>query len=288
MGIEQYLQKKYVAATVKIYLFEINHYLNYTGEEKAETAQYKDIIDYIFFLRKQYNNPATINRIIHALKQYYFFLIEIKKRADHPCRNLKIKLNTEAKLQLQDLLNQQQLEQLLKREERYENLTLRNRVIMSLLLHQALRPIEIRAIKTRDIDLEKGEIKIRETRKTNARILPLKSEQIMLFYRYKKEVRPGLLKERASEYFIISQRGTKPTEGSVHYLVGTYQHLFPGKKLTPTTIRQSVIAALLKQGKDLRIVQHFAGHKKPGATEKYRQNNLEELRNAVNKYHPLG
>ncbi|HFE37215.1 MAG TPA: integrase [Gammaproteobacteria bacterium] len=245
------------------------------------------MIQYVYFLRKQYDNPATINRIIHALKQYYFFLIEIKKREDHPCRNLKIKLNTTAALQLQDLLTQEQLEQLPERRERYENLGLRNRVVMSLLLHQALRPIEIAAIKMGDINLEKGEIQIRATKKTNARILPLKPEQIMLFYNYKTEARPTLLKKKKSEYFIINQRGGRQTKDNIHYLVSTYQDLLPGKKLTPTTIRQSVIANLLKQGKDLRIVQYFAGHKQPSATERYRQNNLEELRSAVNKYHPL-
>jgi integrase/recombinase XerD len=34
-------------------------------------------------------------------------------------------------------------------------------------------------------------------------------------------------------------------------------------------------------------VQVFAGHKKPSATEKYRQSNLEALKQAVDKYHPL-
>jgi integrase/recombinase XerD len=35
------------------------------------------------------------------------------------------------------------------------------------------------------------------------------------------------------------------------------------RNLNAKTIRQSVIANLLKEGKDLRVVQVFAGHKKP-------------------------
>jgi len=35
------------------------------------------------------------------------------------------------------------------------------------------------------------------------------------------------------------------------------------------------------------IVQVFAGHKYPSATEKYRQDDVEELKRAVLKYHPL-
>ncbi len=74
----------------------------------------------------------------------------------------------------------------------------------------------------------------------------------------------------------------------IHYLVETYRPLFPTKRLTPTTIRQSVITQLLKSGMDLRVVQVFAGHKKASTTEKYRQTNLEELRAVVQRYHPLG
>lgn len=60
------------------------------------------------------------------------------------------------------------------------------------------------------------------------------------------------------------------------------------KKLTPTSIRQSVITNLLSQGNNLRMVQEFAGHKHPDTTEKYRQTGLKALQDAVEKHHPLG
>ncbi|WP_158857071.1 hypothetical protein [Lunatibacter salilacus] len=47
------------------------------------------------------------------------------------------------------------------------------------------------------------------------------------------------------------------------------------------------IANLLKRGNDLRIVQVFAGHKYPSATEKYKQANVEALQAAINQYHPI-
>ena len=64
--------------------------------------------------------------------------------------------------------------------------------------------------------------------------------------------------------------------------------MFPDRNLNPRTIRQSVITNLLKEGKDLRVVQVFAGHKKISTTEKYRQSGLKELQEAIEKYHPLG
>ncbi len=45
---------------------------------------------------------------------------------------------------------------------------------------------------------------------------------------------------------------------------------------------------MLKEGKDLRVVQVFAGHKKISSTEKYKQTAIDELKAAIHKYHPLG
>jgi integrase/recombinase XerD len=125
------------------------------------------------------------------------------------------------------------------------------------------------------------------TPKSNGRTLSLKPRQVMLFYDYLHQVRPRLVKTE-TEYLLINLRGRRESGEGIGYLVETFKPLFPGRSLTAQTIRQSVLANLLKAGKDLRVVQAFAGHRKPGTTEKYRQTGLEELRAAVAKHHPLG
>ena len=287
MTLKEYLTKNHSPRTVANYLFEINHYLRYFGEQKARKARYKDIIKYVEFLREQYPNPATIHRIIAAIKQYYYYLNEIGERTDHPCRYLSINDREKSQIQLQDLLKESQLKLLLERQERYTILKTKNQVIMSVLVNQALRIKEICNLTLEDIDLEKATLKIHPTAKTNGRTLNLKPEQIMLFYNYIHQIRPQLIKT-GTKALIITQKGTAEKGEGIHYLVSTFRHLIPNKRLTPTTIRQSVIANLLAKGTDLRIVQEFAGHQKPSSTERYRQSNLEALKEAVNKYHPLG
>jgi len=290
MSLENYLKGKLSASTVKIYLFEINHFVQFLGKEKATTASYQDVQKYLNWLRKNYDNPNTIHRIIQAIKQYFFYLIEIKKREDHPCRYLAIKDRSPHQLQLQDFLKTKQLQKLLTRKERYKILEIRNQVVMSLLVNQALRVQEICALKVKDINLKKGKIKIKSTPKTNARTLHLKPEQIMLLHDYLHEIRNKLLKnatEKETKNLIITKKGTAEKGEGIHYLVSTFRFFFPTKRLTPTTIRQSVLTNLLAKGTDLRIVQVFAGHKKPSTTEKYRQTNFEKLRSSIQKYHPL-
>jgi len=288
MSIEEYLKKKHQPSTVKIYLFEIDHYIKALGETKAEQATYRQVADYLAYLRKRYDNAGTIHRILHAIKQYYYYLIEIEVRDTHPCRYMNIR-DGKKEIQIQDLLSQKELDALLKpRKERYPLLRLRNQALMSLLIYQALLPGDIARLKVEDIDLEKATLYIQGTRKTNERTLGLHSSQVMLFYKYLQEVRPVLM-ERAqpTQALMLTKRGSPEKTDGIHYLVSTYRDRLPNKKLSPRIIRQSVIASWLKQGKDLRVVQVFAGHKRAGATEKYRQSNLEALKQAVDKYHPL-
>mgnify|MGYP001290626387 CR=1 FL=1 len=286
MDLRTYLERKYSPATVKVYHFEIEHYLAWMGVEVAPTATYSQVLQYLDYLRSRYDNPATLTRILATIKQYYQYLIDTGQREDHPCASIRIRDRGRQEVQLQDLLSKAELELLLTRKERYELLTLRNQVIMSLLVYQALLSGEICRLTLQDVDTKAGTIYIQAGGKTNERTLPLKAEQILLLHRYITEVRPQLITAETNA-LVITKRGTAELGEGIHYLVTTFRKLIPNKHLTTVTIRQSVIALMLKAGTDLRIVQTFAGHTKPSTTERYRVDHLEELREAVAKYHPL-
>jgi integrase/recombinase XerD len=286
MEIKEYLEQKLSPETVKLYLRDIKIYLDYQTEEKAKTANYQNILQYIEYLRNHCPKPQTINRMLYGIKAYYFWLIETHRRNDHPCRYLRLKDAKPKSLQLQDLFTEKELEPLLDRKERYGAIRIRNQVIVGLLIYQALRQKEIVNLKVRDIDLEAGTVFIGATRGTNERKLQLRTNQVMAFYRYIHEIRPKLIKTN-TDCLIINLRGTPETGEGVNYLVGTFKNKFSDRNLNTKTIRQSTIANLLKSGKGLREVQYFAGHKKISSTEKYRQTGLEELKAAIMKYHPL-
>jgi len=144
------------------------------------------------------------------------------------------------------------------------------------------------ALSVQDINLTTGSIYIKSTAKTNSRELQLKPNQILLFYQYIHEIRPKLLKESSSNCLLISIRGeAMKGEDITKHVKRSFNELFPGRKVNAQTIRQSIITNLLKQGHDLSLVQGFAGHKYPSATQRYRQNEIETLKAAVNKYHPI-
>ena len=285
--LSDYLLEKYSPLTVKIYLLDICRYICYMGEERAVRASYRDIMEYVDYLRKGYRNPLTIKRMLYGVKAWYFYLIEKGERSDHPCRQLQLKDARGADIQLQDLFTSIEMEKLMQRKERFEDARLRNRVIISLLIYQGLRLREIVMLRVKDVELEAGTIFIRAMPRAMARTLKLKTTQVMLFYNYIHEVRPRLLRT-GTDRLVLTLRGRAEDGEGIGYLIETFKPMFPERNLNARTLRQSVITNQLKEGKDLRVVQVFAGHKKISSTEKYRQSGLDELQAAINKYHPLG
>jgi integrase/recombinase XerD len=285
MSIEDYLSQSLMQSSVESYVYDINKYKK--NNKNADKYDYQKVMQYIEVLRNQHS-VNNVKRVIASIKKYYDYLIEIGKRKDNPARAIRIRDGKENPIQLQDLFTEKELQILLvPRIERYPFLAKRNKIIMSLLVYQGLRLGEIEHLKLTDIDLEKATIQINKTGITNARNLPLKAEQILLLYEFINQDRNKLKTFRNDENaLLLGKLGTPITKEDVDYLISTYQKQSK-KKLTTTTIRQSVIANLFIKNNDLRIVQHFAGHKSPDTTEKYRQTGLNALKTAIEKLHPI-
>lgn len=281
-----YLKENYSHTSVNTHYNNILRYLTYIGE-KALTANYQDILNYIEALRTQQLHPKTLRNYLFGVKIYYKYLQNNKLRNDHPCKNLNLKDKINRAIPMETLYSEQQLENLINTYQCLDKkVHQRNLVIISLLIYQALNIKEITNLKMNEINLEKGEIFIRESVQLKARTLPLKPQQIMLFYNYINGFRKTILDFYKVEnlYFIITKYAKKTTDCCIRGVL-KYK-TSPEDEFTTIKIRQSVIAHLLKKN-DLRVVQVFAGHKRSSATEAYKQNGIEQLKDDVRKVHPM-
>lgn len=204
---------------------------------------------------------------------------------------MRLKDKIDHRVNVQDLFSSTELELLLEQPPReidkLPKIILRDKIILSLLIYQGLTTKNIINIELKNLNLEQATIYIKTETTLNARTLELHPRQIMLINKYLNEERITLNKNNLTK-LILTRRHQDERGCGVHDVVKAYKHLFPDKTLTPLAIRQSVIANLLKAGKDIRAVQVFAGHKSPMTTERYQQTGIEELTAAVLKFHPLG
>lgn len=287
MTLQSYLQQHYTKDTAAVYQYEIDNYTS--GHPRAAEAVYKDVVSYMGLLRSRYNNASTLNRILCSIKAYYDFLCYTGARSDNPARSIKLRDQRSRDVQLQDLFTSEELEALQHGRQRVNKLEYRNKVLMSLLIYQALQPAEMDALTVHDINLSAGSIYIKATGKTNKRELQLRPNQVLLFYQYIHEIRVKLLGQKHHDALLIGLRGEPmKAEDITKHVKRSYEGVYPGRVVNAQTIRQSVIANLFKQEHDISVIQAFAGHKYPSSTEKYKQSGTETLRAAVNKYHPFG
>ena len=291
MTLRQYLLKKYSKSTLYTNLYLIKRFTDYY-QERAEQAQYKDILNYIEYLRKNYDlHPKTLRHCLYAVKIYFNYLLETGKRKDHPCSELLLKDKINKQIQVDNLYSSETLENFLQTHQlrRKKHLQKRNEIIITLLIYQALTVTEIAQLETEDISLESCEIHIKGQHHQQSRTLPLQAKQILLFYSYLTEERANLLKYNKQnpneKTFILGQYGEKINPHGISQMIN--ENRGEGQKIQPMKIRQSVIANLLKKENDTRVVQVFAGHRRASTTVQYKQTELETLQSAVNQYHPL-
>ena len=275
--------------SIRLPCFRISKVEIYTDNNPtAKKYTYAEIVNYIGILRTKYSNSKTINRILSSIKAYYNYLCFIELRKDNPTKSIRLRDKQSRDIQLQDLFTSEELETLLNaKQERYNKLDYRNKVLMSLLIYQALKPGEIESLQIDEINLEEATIYIKPSAKNNSRTLPLKSNQILLFKKYLEEIRVKLVAENQTKAFIIGHRKEPMTAEDITKHIKRNYNIYKPRNVNALTIRQSVITNLLKQNNDLRIVQSFAGHKYPSTTEKYKQSNVEALQTALQIYHPI-
>lgn len=288
--IKYLLQKGYSIKSSERYLKDIANYKKWLDKENIteEAVGYNDITHYIQN-KKRNVKQITVQTHLASLKQYYNYLQELGLVKENPIVNVHIK--GVKRRTIHNILSKQELEKIYFDYKNLKNESLskkRNEIIVSLLVYQGLNTNEIKNLKTNDIKLREGRIYIGGNRRSNERTLKLESHQILDIMEYTLQVRQVILNEtkKETDLFFV-------TQGSSYNLGNVMQKLMQQLKgqnrsvENAKQIRASVITYWLKNH-NLREAQYFAGHRYVSSTEAYQINDLEDLKEDINKYHPIG
>jgi integrase/recombinase XerD len=154
-------------------------------------------------------------------------------------------------------------------------------LILGLKIYQGLQEQELSKLEISHLQLDKGKIYAPSTRRTNKRILELKTFQILPLHEYLLTERLSLKEEIEGNYLFHAKR-LKRGLPRIKHMINRYE-----PRLTSLLqIRSSVITNWLHHY-NLRETQYMAGHKYVSSTERYRTDNLEDLQKELDKYHPL-
>ena len=110
MTLQEYLEKNYSKSSLKSNLYNIKRFTNYYPKT-AEKASYTEVLNYIGYLRKNYNlHPKTLRHCLYAVKLYFNYLLVVGKRKEHPCSELYLKDKIDKSVEVDTLYSSKTLE----------------------------------------------------------------------------------------------------------------------------------------------------------------------------------
>ena len=296
------LGKNYSDTSIESFIGDVKKFKAWLEKEniEIENISYNDMTSYL----QSFVNIAqhTKGCYLRGVKKYFNFLVQKEERTDNPAEFIQLK-GLKRKT-LYDILNRQELDKL------YSSYTLpdeanskdknknwfkakvlarkRNKVILGLMLYQALDARDLKLLTVNDMKLREGKIFIPGTRKSNERELKLEALQIMDVMEYLLTTRAALLQltGKQSEHLFISIGTSERVVNIMGYLVKRLNQL--NKKVTSIKqLKASVIVHWLKLY-NLRQVQYMAGHRYVSSTESFLVNEMEGMIEDIEKYHPIG
>ena len=288
------------------YALDFISYLDADNTE-VENATAKEVLSYLNYLQKRGQENKTRNIRLNVIKQFFNWQIEHGARADNPVAHLKIRGTKRQKLY--PILSKQELEEIYINYEipteqhkkskcnwfkTYKLSKQRNKSVLSLLINQGLTTPEVARIRLKDLGLKEGRVYISGGRKSDKRILDLKSNQIIELMEYQYTTRTELLKYQKEEtdLLFLSTPSAGKLEATGNGELQIWKSLIKDiRKYNPKLInfkqvRTSVITHWLKQY-NLRQVQDMAGHRYVSSTEAYLVNQTEDLQADIDQFHPF-
>lgn len=158
----------------------------------------------------------------------------------------------------------------------------RNKTMIQLLLNTGLRLAEMTNLKWRDVDLMTGQIKVVEGKGLKDRILWLDEKTLIMLGEWKQR----LFKEWGMTGYVFTTRTLKLLDGkAVRSMIQTYSDKAGiNKKITTHSLRHTFASDLLRDTKNIRIVQKALGHSDISSTQIYTHIVDDELEDAMKSF----
>ncbi|AKQ59397.1 site-specific tyrosine recombinase XerD [Bordetella hinzii] len=237
-----------------------------------------------FAARHEESRPSTANRRLAALRRFYAWALREKRAAADPCLALEA---AKQPLRVPKTLSEAQVEALLGAPDLDTARGLRDRAMLEMLYATGLRVSELVSLKTLDVSMTDGVVRVVQGKGGKDRLVPLGAEAAHWLQRYLAQARPDLAGARASDALFVTARAQAMSRQAFWQLVKKYARragvLAP---LSPHVLRHAFATHLLNHGADLRVVQLLLGHADISTTQIYTHVARERLKSLHAAHHP--
>ncbi len=161
------------------------------------------------------------------------------------------------------VLEPEEAQNLLRQPNKRYPTGLRNKAMLSLMLHCGLRVSEVVNLRPGSINLTKGKLRVENGKGNKDRDLAIPEYLIDLFDSWRK-------KRPESNFFFSTLKGKKLSIRYLQQMVKRYaQKAGINKNISPHTLRHTYATQYYKQTKDIETLRRILGHTDIGTTTIY-------------------
>lgn len=248
-------------STILSYTGDVRGFLDYVASKgspfhgqiaRFHITSYKEHLDRLGY------KTNTINKKVNSLVCFNHFLLErgVMDRMVVDLRKDKIRIAHGSEQEV-DIYSEAEVERLLFYLQEPEKVTVRDKLILLILLYTGLRVSELVSIKIKDLDFLTMQLHV-VGKGGKIREVPLRPEVVEAAKEYMATERKDH-KFAGSEYLLLTQRAGKMDRDTVNKLLNKHGK-YLGITMRPHKFRHTFCTRLLKVGVPLTTVSKLAGH----------------------------
>ena len=279
------LERSLSALTVEAYeqdLEKLSDYCDKVGIDMVNATQ-SDLQAFVYDVFSVDSNARSQARILSGVRSFYRFLLYHHFRDDDPSELIE---SPRKEQHLPEVLTVEEVDMIVDAIDLSSNEGHRNRAIIEMIYGSGLRVSELTGLRLSDMYRDEGYMLIRG-KGAKQRLVPV-SPEADKWFTYWLEDRAHLpVKPDAVDIAFLNRRGGQLTRAMIFTIIRRLAEAAGIKKtISPHTLRHSFATHLLQNGADLRVIQQLLGHEDITTTEIYTHLDLQDLRDAIMRYHP--
>ena len=279
------LEKGLSKNSVEAYELDLKRLQKYMDEHGIDIirASFDDLQSFVFDTFKNISSVRTQARLIAGIHSFYRFLLYHNYIEQDPSELLE---TPKKEVHLPEVLSLEEIDRMIAQIDMSKSESHRNRAIIEILYGSGLRVSELVNLRLSDIYIKEGYMRI-TGKGSKQRLVPI-SPIAIEWFKYWIQDRSKLdIKPEAIDIAFLNRYGRQLTRAMIFTIIKSLTRAADIKKtISPHTLRHSFATHLLQNGADLRIIQQLLGHESISTTEIYTHVDINDLREAVLKYHP--
>ena len=279
------LEKGLSENSVKAYELDLQRLQAYMYQHNIDIihASFDDLQAFVFDTFKEVTAVRTQARLIAGIHSFYRFLLYHHYIEQDPSELLE---TPKKEMHLPDVLSLEEIDRMIAQIDMSKSESHRNRAIIEMLYGSGLRVSELVNLHLSDIYLTEGYMRI-TGKGSKQRLVPISSVATEWFGYWLEDRNSLNIKPEAKDIAFLNHYGRQLTRAMIFTIIKTLaREAGIQKTISPHTLRHSFATHLLQNGADLRIIQQLLGHESISTTEIYTHVNIQDLREAILKYHP--